>query len=57
MHSSTILLTLFSIVTAHRFGVFFNRHFLSKSKIVLPNFFICPRELEPYELDWFLTSI
>jgi len=57
MHSTTILLTLFSIVTADKFGIFFNRHFLSKSKIIFPTFFICPRELEPYEVDWFLTSV
>ena len=57
MYSTTILLTFVSIATAHTFGVFFNRHILSKSKIVFPTFFICPKELEPYELDWFLTSI
>jgi hypothetical protein len=57
MYSTTILLTFISIVASNRFGVFFNRHILSKSKIIFPTFFICPRELEPYEVDWFLTSV
>lgn len=58
MHSSTILLTFVSIATAHKFGVFFNRHILSKSRdTIISKFFICPMELEPYELDWFLTAV
>ena len=57
MYKKLIICSLFTIIAANRFGVFFNRHFLSKAKNVFPIFFICPKELEPYELEWFLTAV
>ena len=57
MYKKLIICSLFTIIAANRFGVFFNRHFLSKAKNVFPNFFICPKELEPYELEWFFTAL
>jgi len=58
MHLNTILLTFVSIVTAQKFGVFFNRHILSRPiDAIISKFFSCPWKLKPYELDWFLTAV